>query len=109
MRRYFWPHRAEHAAGNQPPGLVNVAGVAQNNALNPSELHGSFCALEAQIENSDRLMDSYSVIVSPGDGKFCPRPRVSPVDQSRPGQRSAALKARRKLPTPEPLPDADRT
>jgi len=57
-------------AANRPTGLVNVPGVAQNLAIDPANLHGSFCAIEEQIENADVSMDSYGVIVSPGTRKI---------------------------------------
>jgi hypothetical protein len=53
------------AAAHQPTGLVNVPGVPQNVAIDPANLHPSFCKLEAQIEAADVSMDSYGVIVSP--------------------------------------------
>jgi Phage capsid family len=58
------------AAANQPVDLINVPGVPQNVAIDPANLHGSFCALEAQIEAADVSMDSYGVIVSPGTRKI---------------------------------------
>jgi len=46
--------------------LVNVPGVAQNVAIDPADLHGSFCTIEAQVEAADVSLDSYGVIVWPG-------------------------------------------
>jgi hypothetical protein len=39
--------------GNQPTGLLNVPGVAQDVAIDPANLHPSFCGVEAQIEAAD--------------------------------------------------------
>jgi hypothetical protein len=51
--------------GNQPLGLTGVAEVAQGVPIDSANLHGSFCALEEQIENANVSMDSYGVLVSP--------------------------------------------
>lgn len=51
--------------GNQPLGVLNAPGVAQAVPVDPANLHPSFCAVEAQIEAANVLMDSYGVIVSP--------------------------------------------
>ena len=48
-----------------PFGLTGVPGVAQGVPIDSADLHGSFCALEAQIEAADVSMDSYGVLVSP--------------------------------------------
>jgi hypothetical protein len=48
--------------GNQPLGLTEIPGVAQGVAIDPANLHQSFCAVEQQIENADVSMDSYGVI-----------------------------------------------
>jgi hypothetical protein len=53
-------------AANQPTGLVNVPGVPQGVAIDPANLHPSFCALETQIEAANVDMTNYGVIVSPG-------------------------------------------
>jgi hypothetical protein len=37
-------------AVNQPTGLINASGVAQGVPIDSADLHGSFCALGAQIE-----------------------------------------------------------
>ena len=50
-------------AANQPTGLINVAGVAQGVAINSADLHGSFCALEEQIENANVSVNNYGVLV----------------------------------------------
>lgn len=52
-------------AANQPTGLINVSGVAQGVPVDPADLHGSFCALEAQVEAANVSMDTYGVLVSP--------------------------------------------
>jgi hypothetical protein len=57
-------------AAHQPTGLINVPGVPQGVAMNATDLHGSFCAVEEQIEAANASMDSYSVIVSPGVRKI---------------------------------------
>jgi hypothetical protein len=49
---------------HQPTGLINVPGIAQGVAIDATDPHSSFCALEAQIETADVSMDSYGVIVS---------------------------------------------
>jgi len=49
------------SAANQPTGLINVPGVPQNVAIDPANLHPSFCAVEAQIEASNISLDSYGV------------------------------------------------
>jgi hypothetical protein len=36
--------------GHQPQGLLNMSGVAQGVAIDPANLHPSFCAVEEQIE-----------------------------------------------------------
>jgi hypothetical protein len=54
------------AAGNQPLGLINVAGVHQGVAIDSANLHPSFCAVEELVETANVSMDSYGVIVSPG-------------------------------------------
>jgi hypothetical protein len=36
--------------GNQPLGLLNTPGVAQDVAIDSANSHPSFCAVEAQIE-----------------------------------------------------------
>jgi hypothetical protein len=59
------------AAGNQPLGLTGVAGVNQGVAINATDLHGSFCALEELIETADVSMDFYGVMVSPLTKKSC--------------------------------------
>jgi hypothetical protein len=46
------------------------ARVAQGVAIDPANLHGSFCAFEAQIEAANVSLDSYGVIVSPGTRKI---------------------------------------
>jgi hypothetical protein len=58
------------AAANQPTGLINVPGVPQNVAMNATDLHGSFCAVEAQIEAANVDMTNYGVIVSPAVRKI---------------------------------------
>ena len=57
-------------AANQPTGLINVPGVAQGVAIDPANLHPSFCAVAAQIEVADVDMTSYGVVVSPGTRKI---------------------------------------
>jgi len=58
--------RAPGASGNQPLGLINVPGVA----IDPANLHPSFCAVEQQIEAANVDMTNYGVIVSPGVRKI---------------------------------------
>ena len=52
------------AAGNQPLGLINVAGVNQGVAIDPANLHPSFCAVEKLIEDANVSMDNYGVLCS---------------------------------------------
>jgi hypothetical protein len=54
----------------QSPVLQWLPGVAQGVAIDPANLHPSFCAVEAQIEAADVNMTSYGVIVSPGTRKI---------------------------------------
>jgi hypothetical protein len=51
--------------GHQPTGLLNVPGVAQGVTIDPANLHGSFCAVEAQVETANVDMTNYGVIVAP--------------------------------------------
>ena len=52
------------AAGNQPLGLINVAGVNQAVAIDPANLHPSFCAVEKLIEDANVDMTNYGVLTS---------------------------------------------
>jgi hypothetical protein len=56
-------------ASNQPTGLINVSGVAQALPVT-ADLHGSFVAIESQIEAANVSMDSYGVLVSPATKKI---------------------------------------
>jgi hypothetical protein len=40
------------SAANQPTGLINVPWVRQNVAIDPVNLHPSFCGVEEQIETA---------------------------------------------------------
>jgi len=51
------------SAANQPQGLLNMSGVAQGVAIDPANLHPSFCAVEALVEAANVSMDSYGVFV----------------------------------------------
>jgi len=57
-------------ARNRPLGLIGVPGVAQNVAIDPTDLHGSFCAVEEHIETAHVDMSNYGVIVWPGTRKI---------------------------------------
>ena len=73
------------SAQNHPTGLINVPGVPQNVAMNASDLHGSFCAVEKQIEAADVSLDSCGVIVSPATRKILrPTPSFPGGGQSSP-------------------------
>ena len=61
-------------AANQPTGLINVSGVPQNVAINSADSHGSFCAVEAQVEAANVDMTNYGVIVSPATRKILRSP-----------------------------------
>jgi|SRR6516162_4047543 hypothetical protein len=50
------------SANNHPQGLVGLAGV-QSIAIDPANLHPSFCAGEKLIEDANFEMTSYGVIV----------------------------------------------
>ena len=39
--------------GGPPAGLINVPNVPQNVAIDPANLHPSFCAVEEQVESAD--------------------------------------------------------
>jgi Phage capsid family len=56
-------------SGNQPLGLTGVPGVNQAFPIDSADLHGSFCALEAQIEAANVDMTNYGVLVSPASKK----------------------------------------
>ena len=47
-----------------------MPGVPQNVAMNATDLHGSFCTVEAQIEAANVDMTNYGVIVSPAVRKI---------------------------------------
>lgn len=49
---------------NQPLGLINVAGVHQGFAIDPANLHPSFCAIEKLVEDANVDMTSYGVLTS---------------------------------------------
>jgi hypothetical protein len=51
-------------AANQPLGLINVAGVHQGAAIDPANLHPSFCAIEKLIEDANVDMSNYGVLCS---------------------------------------------
>jgi hypothetical protein len=51
-------------AQNQPTGLINVAGVNQGVAIDPPDLHPSFCAVEKLVEDANVSMDNYGVLCS---------------------------------------------
>jgi hypothetical protein len=53
---------------NQPTGLINVSGVAQALPIT-ADLHGSFVAIESQIEAANVDMTNYGVLVSPATKK----------------------------------------
>jgi hypothetical protein len=57
-------------AAHQPTGLINAPGIAQGVAIDPANLHPSFCAVEAQVEAANVSVDSYRVIVSPDTRKI---------------------------------------
>jgi hypothetical protein len=50
-------------ANNQPQGLVGLPGI-QTVAIDPANLHPSFCAGEKLIEDQNVEMDSYGVLCS---------------------------------------------
>lgn len=56
-------------SGNQPLGLTGIAGVNQGVAITPTDLLGSFCAVEQLIEGANVSMDFYGVLVSPATKK----------------------------------------
>ena len=56
--------------GNQPLGLTGVPGVSQAFPITLTDLHGSFCDLEAQIEAANVDLTNYGVLVSPGSRKI---------------------------------------
>jgi hypothetical protein len=51
-------------AVNQPTGLINVAGVAQDVAMDSANLYPSFCAVEKLVEDANVSMDNYAVLCS---------------------------------------------
>jgi len=92
--------------GGESADRLDQCARGQGVAIDPANLHTSFSALEAQMEAANVSMDYYGVIVSPGTRKVLLRRRSSRTDQSRPGQRSATRKARRKSPTQKRSPGA---